>query len=192
MATDSLQALNRPNNSLGLAGIGRYTDAIGVSLDYSWSLTEETGSSQWLMRRNCSLSPRQLAIWFLTVSIISLGVASLFALAGAWMILPFAFLEVAALGVAFVVYARHAADFERIVVKSDGVVIERRRASRVEQTEVSLNWLRIEYQGERRELVKLIAPHCLCEVGCFVPEHQRSLLAKQLKLACFANTPRNR
>jgi len=65
------------------------------------------------MRRNCALTPCQLAVWFAAVSSLSIAVATFFALAGAWMVLPFAFLEVAALGIAFVVYARHAADFER-------------------------------------------------------------------------------
>ncbi|MFM1941012.1 MAG: hypothetical protein RLY32_2754 [Pseudomonadota bacterium] len=58
------------------------------------------------MRRNCALTPCQLAVWFLAVSSLSIAVATFFAFAGAWMVLPFAFLEVAALGIAFVVYAR--------------------------------------------------------------------------------------
>ena len=138
------------------------------------------------MRRNCALSPRQLGIWFLAVSIVSMSVAVFFALAGAWMVLPFAFIEVAALGVAFVVYARHAADFERIVLQSDGVMIERSKASKVEQTKLPRDWLRIEYQGQRRELVKLVSQNFCCEVGSFVPEHQRATLARELRRACFS------
>lgn len=109
------------------------------------------------MRRNCALTPCQLAVWFAAVSSLSIAVATFFALAGAWMVLPFAFLEVAALGIAFVVYARHAADFERIVVQSGGLVVERSTASRLERTEVPLDWIRVEYQGQRRELVKLVS-----------------------------------
>ncbi|NDH30456.1 MAG: DUF2244 domain-containing protein, partial [Betaproteobacteria bacterium] len=91
----------------------------GVSLEYSWNCTEAVDSHQWLMRRNCALSPKQLALWFAAISSVSIAVGCFFALAGAWMVLPFAFLEVTALAIAFVVYARHAADFERIVFQSE-------------------------------------------------------------------------
>ncbi len=156
-------------------------------MDYAWNCTEEVDSRQWLMRRNCALTPCQLAIWFLAVSTVSIAVASFFALAGAWMVLPFAFLEVTALGVAFVVYARHAADFERIVVQSSGLMIERSTANHLERTEVPLVWLRVEYQGRRRELVRLVSQGKFCEVGRFVPEHQRRLLAKELRKVCMGD-----
>ena len=103
------------------------------------------------------------------------------------MVLPFAFLEVTALGVAFVVYARHAADFERIVVQSSGLMIERSTANHLERTEVPLVWLRVEYQGRRRELVRLVSQGKFCEVGRFVPEHHRRLLAKQLRKVCMGD-----
>jgi len=41
------------------------------------------------------------------------------------MVLPFTCLEVLALGVAFFVYARHAADYERIVLAPRRLVVER-------------------------------------------------------------------
>lgn len=43
---------------------------------------------------------------------------------GAWLVVPFACLEMGALAVAFVVYARHAADYERIVVGPGSLVVE--------------------------------------------------------------------
>ncbi|NDA52412.1 MAG: DUF2244 domain-containing protein [Betaproteobacteria bacterium] len=153
-------------------------------MEYSWNCTEAVDSHQWLMRRNCALSPKQLALWFAAISSVSIAVGCFFALAGAWMVLPFAFLEVTALAIAFVVYARHAADFERIVFQSEGLLVERCMGNFVERTEVPLNWLRIEYQGQRRELVKLVSAGKFCEVGRFVPEHQRNQLAKQLRRAC--------
>jgi len=152
-----------------------------------WKCTEDDEVRQWFMKRNCALTPSQLAIWFLSVSTVSIAVAFFFALAGAWMVLPFAFIEVTALGLAFVVYARHAADFERIVVQSEGLVIERSTANRIDRTEVPLAWLRVEYQGRRRELVRLVSRGGSCEVGRFVREHQRSSLAKELRRACMGN-----
>ncbi|NDG57663.1 MAG: DUF2244 domain-containing protein, partial [Betaproteobacteria bacterium] len=43
------------------------------------------------MRRNCALSPKQLALWFAAISSVSIAVGCFFALAGAWMVLPFDF-----------------------------------------------------------------------------------------------------
>ncbi len=48
------------------------------------------------------------------LALFSLLVASLLVWAGAWLVLPFTGIELLAVGVAFVVYARHAVDYERI------------------------------------------------------------------------------
>jgi hypothetical protein len=48
------------------------------------------------------------------------GVGTFFWFQGAVLILPFAWLELAAVGVAFVVYARHAADGEHILLQGRG------------------------------------------------------------------------
>lgn len=52
----------------------------------------------WLMKRNCSLSPRQVGWFYLSIVILSFVIASFFAWQGAWFVLPFSGLEVAALG----------------------------------------------------------------------------------------------
>ncbi len=58
--------------------------------------------------RHSSISPQGLALVFAALALLSLGIAAAFAALGAWLILPFAGLEVAALGVAFWFTARRA------------------------------------------------------------------------------------
>ena len=57
--------------------------------------------------RHCSISPAGLLGVFAALSIVTLAIGIGFAIVGAWLILPFAGLEVLILGVAFVVHARH-------------------------------------------------------------------------------------
>ena len=50
---------------------------------------------------------------FAVLATVVLAIGVSFAIAGAWLILPFAGLEVLMLGAAFVVHARHAGAYER-------------------------------------------------------------------------------
>ena len=81
----------------------------------------------------------------LSVAVLGIGIG--FAIAGAWLILPFAGLEVVALGVAFVLQARHAADYERIELANGRLRIEVAEAERVARYEVDAQRARIEMQG---------------------------------------------
>jgi uncharacterized membrane protein len=57
-------------------------------------------------RRHCSISPAALLGVFAALAAATLAIGVGFALLGAWLILPFAGLEVVGLGVAFVACAR--------------------------------------------------------------------------------------
>ena len=70
------------------------------------------------------MSPAGLAKVFAALAILVLAIGAGFASIGAWLILPFAGLEVLLLGAAFVLYARHAADYERIEVESGRLTVE--------------------------------------------------------------------
>jgi uncharacterized membrane protein len=61
---------------------------------------------------------------FVALALLVLAIGAGFAVAGAWLILPFAGLEVLLLGAAFVLYARHAADYERIELAGGRVTVE--------------------------------------------------------------------
>jgi uncharacterized membrane protein len=76
------------------------------------------------LKRNCSISPAGLLAVFAALSVAALAIGIGFALAGAWLILPFVGLEIVALGIAFVLYARRAADYERIELARGRLTVE--------------------------------------------------------------------
>jgi uncharacterized membrane protein len=57
---------------------------------------------------SCSISPQGLALVFVLLGATSIGIGVGFAAVGAWLVLPFAGLEVLALAVAFFALARRA------------------------------------------------------------------------------------
>jgi uncharacterized membrane protein len=65
-------------------------------------------ASRLILKRNCSMSPAGLAGAFAALAVIVLSIGAGFAWIGAWLVLPFAGLEVLMLAVAFFVYARRA------------------------------------------------------------------------------------
>lgn len=76
------------------------------------------------VKRNCSISP-QAALRFLTATAaLCFGVAAVFALCGAWFVVPFAVVEMVVLGGAFYADGRHAADYERITREGDTLIVE--------------------------------------------------------------------
>ena len=60
------------------------------------------------VKRHCSISPQGLALVFAALAALSLGIATVFAALGAWLILPFAGMEVALLCAAYWAVARRA------------------------------------------------------------------------------------
>lgn len=75
-------------------------------------------------RRNNSLSSAGRHLVFTFLFVISVGIACAFAAAGAWLILPFAGIEMLVLYAAFRYVDRHAADYERIAIIGDRVDVE--------------------------------------------------------------------
>ena len=88
------------------------------------------GNMVWSFRRNCAIRPAQLLGVFAFLSAVSLSVATVFWMYGATYVLPFAFLEVTVLGIAFVAYARHATDGEIARLEQNWLVIEQEIAGK--------------------------------------------------------------
>ena len=69
------------------------------------------------LRRNCSLNETERWSAFWLAALVSALIALAFAAVGAWPILPFAGLEVAALYVAFRCMSRDAGDYEQVIIR---------------------------------------------------------------------------
>jgi uncharacterized membrane protein len=143
-------------------------------------------ATRWMIRRNCSASPRQLAWAFGSVVAVSLCFGLAFAGAGAWLILPFVGLELLALAVAFFCYGRHATDFERIELCENCIEVERVDGTRHALRRLALPWVSIETTrpasaGGTR--VFLVARGERIEVGRHLLDARRMALADELKQA---------
>jgi uncharacterized membrane protein len=101
------------------------------------------------LKRNCSISPAGLAGVFAALALVVLAIGAGFAIAGAWLVLPFAGLEVLLLGAAYVLYARRAADYERIVLDSGRLMVEVGEAQRTLRYEMEARRVSVCLEEER-------------------------------------------
>ena len=130
------------------------------------------------LKRNCSISPAGLAGVFAALALVVVTIGAGFAIAGAWLVLPFAGLEVLLLVAAYLAYARRAADYERIVLDSGRLTVEVGKAQRIERYEmearrarVSLEEQRVVVRGAREQL----------ELGRHLDAQARVLFAAELR-----------
>jgi uncharacterized membrane protein len=145
--------------------------------------TSQGHGIEWALKRNCSISPAQLAWFYASLCVVSLGIAMFFWLQGATMVLPFAWLELAAVGLAFLAYARHATDGERISLQGPLLVVELESAGRRERAEFHRDWVRVEPRSDKRSLIELSGRGQQVRIGRFVrPEHRREL-AQEIRRA---------
>lgn len=159
--------------------------AAGPSTQYRWRFDRIGGpgeeARQWILMRNCALGPRQLGMCIAALAAVTLLIGSMFAIHGYWPILPFAGIQVLALGASFLAYSRHAADRERIVASGDRVLVEWICGTRVSRTERAAKWLRVDYGGRPGDLIRLIVGGSTIEVGRYVPGERRGMLAHELR-----------
>ncbi|MFM8576622.1 MAG: DUF2244 domain-containing protein [Limnohabitans sp.] len=140
-------------------------------------------SVSWRLRRNCSVSPAQLLAVYLVLSAVSLAIGLFFWRMGAPMVLAFAGLELLAVGVAFLVYARHATDGEWISLQGASLVVECETAGRLERAEFERQWVRVEPKAGEHSLIELSGRGRKVQVGRFVRPELRQVLAGEIRRA---------
>ncbi len=140
----------------------------------------------WRLVRNCSVTPVQLGWMYLSLCAVSLAIATFFWVLGARLVMPFAWLEIVAVGIAFAFYGRHAADGEKISLQGTRLVVERETAGRVERAEFDRSWVRVEPKTGDRSLITLSAQGRSMEVGRHVRPELRSALASEIRMALRA------
>lgn len=141
------------------------------------------GTLQWLLKRNCSLAPRQLLGLYLSLCLLTFGIAAVFWRLGASLVMPFAGVELLAIGGAFLLYARHAADSESIRLRRGSLTVQRTHGPHVEQVEFEASWVRVEPQGGDRSLIELSGQGRHIAIGRFVRPELRRQLADELRWA---------
>lgn len=146
-----------------------------------WFRLDSMNTHEWLLKRNCSLSPRQLGTAYAVLLLAALAVAAMFVLQGAWHVLVFALLEMAAVALAFLHYARHATDHEHIALAKDCLLVERVEGGAVRQVCLDPRWTHIALPQHAGELVGLEARGVTVEVGTFVTDAGRRKFAQELQ-----------
>lgn len=127
------------------------------------------------------MSPRALLTFFLVTAALSALIASAWAAMGAWWVIPFAGLEMTALGLAFIAYGRRVGDFERILLNDDRLLVEVCERARVRRYEFVPAWARVEMRrtGMRSEVI--VRSHDReVAVGRYLDEGGREKLAREL------------
>ena len=143
-------------------------------------------SISWRLRRNCWVTPFQLMVVYLMLCAVSLVIGVFFWVQGATFVLGFAGLELLAVWVAFMVYARHAADGEWISLQGASLVVERETAGRLERAEFERQWVRVEPKAGENSLIELSGRGRKMEVGRFVRPELRQVLAGEIRRALRA------
>ena len=135
-------------------------------------------------RPNCSLSINGKILVIASLCMITFSSAALFAVMGAWPILPFAGVEMLFLALAFYQIACHECDYERITFEGDSVVLEIRDNVRFFHAEYNRYWAQAELHCRsvgRQCSLALWSHGRSTELGRHLNDDQRTELALELQ-----------
>jgi uncharacterized membrane protein len=131
-------------------------------------------------RRNNSLTSSDRILAFGFIAVVSLGIAAAFAWLGAWLILPFAGIEVLVLFFAFRCIERHARDYERLTISGDLLQIEIAEVKSVQQVQFNRWWAQVIYEPDGSRLA-LRSHGREVEFGRHLTEDERMAVAGTLR-----------
>ncbi len=142
-----------------------------------------------IARPNNSLSVDDSVKLLAALAGIALVVALGFLHIGAWLVLPFAGLEIVAFAYAFHTVYLHADDFESITIENDRVVVEKRNVKEITTTVFQRYWAQVNVRdvamikGSNGKCGLFISSHGNeVEFGRnFINDEQRSQLARDLR-----------
>ena len=138
-----------------------------------------------LLMPHRSLTMREARWFFASLCIPSLTIAVLMTLQGYWPILPFAGLELLALGLCLMLNMRSRKDTQQIVITEDGVTIETRHGTRIVHSEFSRHWARVKLRRAKSHWhpsrLTIESHGRACELGSFLTEEARCALAGRLR-----------
>lgn len=154
--------------------------------DAGWRFArEQAHPAGWLfdLRRNVSLTPRQLLSAYALLCALSLTVAAGFWWQGVALVSIFTGLELLAVGLALLVVARHAGDRELILLSGSELAVEQRVGPDVVRTAFRAEWVRVEPAADDGSLVELSGEGRSVRVGRHVRTELRVTLAQELRRA---------
>lgn len=148
-------------------------------------MVRQTAAGQaWVASPNHALTPRQTRNLLLTAASLTGGIALAFTAFGAWPVLPFAGIEVAALWLALRHLQRHIADEERLEIGDSQVTLTRTSCGHQESWEFPRYWLQLRteksrYPASTRLFIRSHGREV--EIGRLLTERQKQELASALR-----------
>jgi uncharacterized membrane protein len=142
-------------------------------------------SFRFVLSPNCSISWRDLLIFYALTCVVALVVGLYFTLQGLWLVLPFSGLEMLALGFCLYLTSRKVYRKEVITLDQRRTRIEQGGRQIAQSWEFETPWIRLidEQKGPQNRHRKLaIGSHGnYVEVGEFLDNSEKDRLAFQLK-----------
>lgn len=135
-------------------------------------------------RANDALGRRRRWFAFGVLAVGSLVLALPFAVAGAWLVLPYWALDIGVVAMAFAWYERHVTDWQRVVVVGDRVVVDETVGGKRQRREFSRYWLRVDVEqagSGQAPRVYLRGGGASWEVGQALPGPERLAIARELR-----------
>jgi uncharacterized membrane protein len=145
------------------------------------------------LRPNRSLSGRGMVLTLLLIGLLTVPFAVVFLLKGAWLILPFALLQLLVFAGIFAALHRCRSDCDVLCVDGDSVEIIQRRRGRETRSRFNTYWLsmRLERRGQTSVRLWLGSHGHWVEIGEQVGEEQRLAFAARLRevIGCGVASP---
>ncbi len=146
---------------------------------------DATACGQFLLRPNRSLSWHGVLVFYAVVCVLSSTIAVAFVLLGAWPILPFAGMEVLALGACLYHCACQSSRYECLSFDNDELVITRGRRKEQERLCLCRYWARVRLERSRHHWyasrLKIVSHGREVEIGRWLSDEEREKLARSLR-----------
>jgi uncharacterized membrane protein len=134
---------------------------------------------------NCSLKPAGAVLFFASICLFSLGFALFFVFQGFWPVLPFWALEMLMLGIALQASMRQGKYTQTVTITDSQVSLVTRSRRGAQKQEFARHWTKVRLRSPPRRhgtsRLTIESRGRACEVGSFLTEEDRCLLAERLR-----------
>ena len=138
----------------------------------------------FVIRPNGALNRRRLPLLYALLVVVCLGIALRFAFLGYWMILPFAVLDMAGVGLVLYLIALNAAYRERVIVGPEHVVVRHVEKRNRQSWRFPAHWVQIHLDQPRHQwyLPRLLigCKGTWVELGRCLTKDEKESLAKSI------------
>jgi uncharacterized membrane protein len=134
---------------------------------------------------NCSLTAPAAKLFFGCTCLFSLAFSLIFVFQGFWPVLPFWALEMLALGLALNASMRRRRYTQTVLITESQISLVTRSRSGEAKQEFARHWAKVRLRSPRARLhpskLTIESRGRACEVGSFLTEEERCLLAERLR-----------